>query len=91
MGHRGTLVEKQVFEVNWEAGQAEKNGYDHFMLKEIHEQPRAMRDTLSSRIAEDGRSVVLNEISLDPQRLREINKIFITACGTAYHAGMVGA
>ena len=86
----GTPVEKQVFEVNWEARQAEKNGYDHFMLKEIHEQPRAMRDTLSSRIAEDGRSVVLNEISLDPQRLREINKIFITACGTAYHAGMVG-
>jgi len=86
----GQLVEKQIFNVNWEAKQAEKDGYDHFMLKEIHEQPRAIKDTLSGRIAADGSSVVLQEIAIPEEQLQEINKIFITACGTAYHAGLVG-
>jgi glucosamine--fructose-6-phosphate aminotransferase (isomerizing) len=83
-------VDKQIFTVNWEAKQAEKDGYAHFMLKEIHEQPRALKDTLSGRIAADGSSVTLKEINIPEEQLREINKIFITACGTAYHAGLVG-
>jgi len=86
----GQSVDKQIFTVNWEAKQAEKDGYDHFMLKEIYEQPRAIKETLSGRIAADGSSVALQEITIPEEQLREINKIFITACGTAYHAGLVG-
>ena len=87
---KGTPVTKEIYHVNWDPIQAEKGGYDHFMLKEINEQPKALRDTLAGRISPDGRTVELKELTIDPQRLREINKIFITACGTAYHAGVVG-
>ncbi|KJS17902.1 MAG: glutamine--fructose-6-phosphate aminotransferase [Peptococcaceae bacterium BRH_c4b] len=86
----GNSVEKPVFEVKWEAAQAEKGGFDHFMLKEIHEQPSALKDTLSGRINPDGTGVLLNEITMTPEELKNINKIYITACGTAYHAGLVG-
>jgi len=83
-------VDKQIFEVKWEAAQAEKGGFDHFMLKEIHEQPRALKDTLSGRINPEGTSIVLNEINMSREQIRNISKIFISACGTAYHAGLVG-
>lgn len=86
----GNRVQKKVFEVHWEAEQAEKNGYEHFMLKEIHEQPRAVRDTLAGRINPGEGKVILKEITLGEERLSRINKIYITACGTAYHAGLVG-
>ncbi|AEG16388.1 Glucosamine--fructose-6-phosphate aminotransferase (isomerizing) [Desulfofundulus kuznetsovii DSM 6115] len=86
----GEPVEKRVFEVKWEAAQAEKNGFAHFMLKEIHEQPRALRDTLKGRLAGDDSAVVLKELEIDDGKLRSLRKIFITACGTAYHAGLVG-
>ncbi|MGB9826848.1 MAG: glutamine--fructose-6-phosphate transaminase (isomerizing), partial [Desulfofundulus sp.] len=86
----GKPVEKRVFEVKWEAAQAEKNGFAHFMLKEIHEQPRALRDTLKGRLAGDDSAVVLKELALDEEKLKNLRKIFITACGTAYHAGLVG-
>ncbi len=86
----GSRVDKQIFTVKWEAAQAEKEGYAHFMLKEIHEQPRALRETLGGRIAPDGSGVVLDELNIPDQQLKDINKIFITACGTAYHAGVVG-
>jgi len=86
----GSQLDKKVFNVTWEAKQAEKDGYDHFMLKEINEQPRALKDTLSGRIAPDGSGVVLNELNIPEQQIKETNKIFITACGTAYHAGLVG-
>jgi len=86
----GDAVQKNVFEVKWEAAQAEKNGYEHFMLKEIHEQPRALRDTLAGRINPEEGKVILKEITLDEEKLKSINKIYITACGTAYHAGLVG-
>ncbi|MHB8986738.1 MAG: glutamine--fructose-6-phosphate transaminase (isomerizing) [Eubacteriales bacterium] len=86
----GRDVAKEVFEVKWEAGQAEKCGYDHFMLKEIYEQPRALRDTLSGRISPDGSRVVLDEVNITPGEIREIKRIIVIACGTAYHAGMVG-
>ncbi|TEB13185.1 glutamine--fructose-6-phosphate transaminase (isomerizing) [Pelotomaculum propionicicum] len=83
-------IKKNVLEVNWEAGQAEKGGYDHFMLKEIYEQPKALRDTLSGRISHDSSEVTLDEVKITPEEIRGLKKIFITACGTAYHAGFVG-
>jgi glucosamine--fructose-6-phosphate aminotransferase (isomerizing) len=86
----GTPVFKDVFQVNWEAEQAEKAGYDHFMLKEIHEQPRALRDTLRGRVDESCWQAVLDELDLDRGVARSLKKVFITACGTAFHAGVVG-
>ena len=81
---------KKVFEGNWNAEAAEKGGYEHFMLKEINEQPKAVRDTMSQRIAKDGKSIVMNELKWDADYLNSFNKIYIVACGTAYHAGLVG-
>jgi len=90
MDRQRNKIDKKVFEVKWEAEQAEKGGYDHFMLKEIHEQPKALRDTLSGRIAPDNSRVILNELKITPEEIRGLKKIFIAACGTAYHAGFVG-
>ena len=86
----GTPISKKVFEVNWNAEAAEKGGFEHFMLKEIYEQPKAMRDTMTSRV--DGENKVINfpELNWTAEEMQGINKIFIVACGTAYHAGMVG-
>ncbi|HBC92368.1 MAG TPA: glutamine--fructose-6-phosphate transaminase (isomerizing) [Pelotomaculum sp.] len=83
-------IRKSIFEVKWAAEQAEKGGYDHFMLKEIHEQPKALRDTLSGRIEVDNSRVNLEEVTITPEEIKGLKKIFITACGTAYHAGLVG-
>jgi glucosamine--fructose-6-phosphate aminotransferase (isomerizing) len=79
---------KEVFEVKWDAVAAEKGGYDHFMLKEIHEQPRALKDTMLGRLEEE--RVVLQEVDLTLDQLAQINKVYIVACGTAWHAGLVG-
>lgn len=87
---QGEPVTKKVFEVNWNAEAAEKGGYEHFMLKEIHEQPKAVRDTMSQRVAKDGKSIVMDELKWDEEYLNSFNKIYIVACGTAYHAGLVG-
>lgn len=81
-------VSKEVFTVNWDVSAAEKGGYEHFMMKEIEEQPKALRDTISPRI-KDGR-VVLDDISLTTQDIKNIRKIYIVACGSAYHVGVVG-
>jgi len=67
---------------------AEKAGYQHFMLKEIHEEPKALRDTLTSRI-KDG-NVDLSELNISKEQLEKAGKIFIIGCGTAYHAGVAG-
>lgn len=83
----GKLIEKSVFEVDWDPIAAEKGGYEHFMLKEIHEQPEAIRKTISGRI-KDGQ-VDFSDLEFD-QVFKNTRKIFIVACGTAYHAGMVG-
>lgn len=83
----GKLIEKSVFEVDWDPIAAEKGGYEHFMLKEIHEQPEAIRKTISGRI-KDGQ-VDFSDLEFD-QVFKNTSKIFIVACGTAYHAGMVG-
>ncbi len=88
--HRGEVVTKKVFEVNWNAEAAEKGGYEHFMLKEIHEQPKAVRDTMSPRIAKDGKQIVMDELRWNKEFLDSFNKVYIVACGTAYHAGLVG-
>ncbi len=80
-------VDKKVYAVHWDIEAAEKGGYPHFMLKEIFEQPRALRATLKGRL--DNGNVILNELK-DIARLNEFNKVYFVACGTAYHAGLVG-
>lgn len=82
-------VKKDIFHVTWNADAAEKGGYDHFMLKEIHEQPKAIKDTLTSRIVK-GEKVNLDSINITKEQIKNIDKIYIVACGTAYHAGVVG-
>ncbi len=85
----GNPINKKIFHVNWNAEAAEKGGYEHFMLKEIYEQPKAIRDTLMDRISEDGKKVVFEELAWEPADVQSINRILITACGTAYHSGLV--
>jgi glutamine---fructose-6-phosphate transaminase (isomerizing) len=85
----GETVEREAFHVTWDIEAAEKGGYPHFMLKEIHEQPKAVRDTLSPRIDENNH-ITLDEIRLTPEELNHFNKVTIVACGTAMHAGLVG-
>ncbi|KQX56554.1 glutamine--fructose-6-phosphate transaminase (isomerizing) [Paenibacillus sp. Root444D2] len=86
----GNFISREMFHVDWDIVTAEKAGYDHFMLKEIYDQPKAYRDTMGSRISPDGLSVTLNELTITPEAIRNINRVHIVACGTAYHAGMVG-
>ncbi|MBD2844068.1 glutamine--fructose-6-phosphate transaminase (isomerizing) [Paenibacillus sp. IB182496] len=86
----GDVISKEIFHVDWDLITAEKAGYDHFMLKEIYEQPKAYRDTMMGRIAEDGRSIQLSELGMTQEQVKEIRRIHIVACGTAYHAGLVG-
>lgn len=86
----GLPVEKEVYHVTWDAQAAEKSGYEHFMIKEIHEQPKALRDTMTSRIMKDSDEVKLDDIKLTAEDLKNTDRIFIVACGTAYHAGLVG-
>ena len=105
---QGNSVAKKIFNVSWNSEAAEKGGYEHFMLKEINEQPKAIKDTMRGfikqirparnkvsadsveRIAEDGSQIIFPELKWDPAFLNNINKIYIVACGTAYHAGLVG-
>lgn len=86
----GETISREIFHVDWDIVTAEKAGYDHFMLKEIYEQPKAYRDTMGSRIDEAGQRVVLDEINLTAEQIGSIRNIHIVACGTAYHAGLVG-
>ncbi|MDP3486838.1 MAG: glutamine--fructose-6-phosphate transaminase (isomerizing) [Bacillota bacterium] len=85
----GKEITKETFTVTWDEVAAEKAGFDHFMLKEIHEQPKALRDTLSGRIMEQGTNLAY-EIGLTPDMIKGINRVVVVACGTAYHAGLVG-
>jgi glucosamine--fructose-6-phosphate aminotransferase (isomerizing) len=84
----GAPVEPTAYTVDWDAAAAEKGGYDWFMLKEIAEQPRAIADTLLGRLGETG-GLVLDEVRLSDQELRDIDKIFVISCGTSYHAGLI--
>jgi len=85
----GTPVERERLEISWDAQQAERGGYPHFMLKEIFEQPQAATETLSGRLLDDGR-VALEDVHFPDGFIEGLDKIWITACGTAYHAGLVG-
>lgn len=85
----GHPIDKEVFQVKWDPVSARKNGYADFMIKEIHEQPTAVRETLRDKITADGR-VTLNEVHLSRAELKQIRKVQMVACGTAYHAGLVG-
>ena len=85
----GNAIDKEVFHVSWNAEAAEKGGYEHFMLKEIHDQPKAVRDTFGTHISEDGKTVIFDELNWTADDVAAFNKILIVACGTAYHAGLV--
>ena len=85
----GHAIDKEVFHVSWNAEAAEKGGYEHFMLKEIHDQPKAVRDTFGTHISEDGKAAVFDELNWTADDVAAFNKILIVACGTAYHAGLV--
>jgi glucosamine--fructose-6-phosphate aminotransferase (isomerizing) len=86
----GEPVEKEPFHIDWDVAAAEKGGYEHFMIKEIHEQPQGLKATLYPRLTEDQRALNLNEAGLDEAYVKKIGKVYIIACGTAYHAGVVG-
>jgi glucosamine--fructose-6-phosphate aminotransferase (isomerizing) len=86
----GMPVTKSLQAVSWDAAAAEKGAYEHFMLKEIHEQPKAVRDTMLGRVTPDAHGIKLDQITLTEEDLKRFNKINIVACGTAYHAGLVG-
>lgn len=85
----GTPITKDIFTVNWDVEAAEKGGYDHFMIKEIHEQPKAIRETLSPRLKNDNK-ISLDDINLTKEDIENFNRVYIVACGTAYHAGLLG-
>lgn len=86
----GTLLNKNVVTISWSPSMAEKGGYRHFMLKEIYEQPRAIADTIRGRVLPENGEVALEEFGLDAEDIKAIDKVFIVACGTSYHAGIVG-
>ena len=88
VNRQGLPINKKIFNVTWNAAAAEKGGYEHFMLKEIHEQPKAVRDTISPHVKNN--LIKFDELNWDADFLKNINKIYIVACGTAYHAGLVG-
>ena len=85
----GEVVNKEIYHVTWDVDAAEKGGYEDFMLKEIHEQPKAIKDTLTSRVLKNSR-VQLDDINITKEELESFDRVFIVACGTAYHAGLVG-
>ena len=84
----GRDVDVEPFEVEWDVARAQKGGFADFMLKEINEQPSALRDTLVGRVSDHG-LLVLDELHLDTDVLRDVNKVFVVACGTAFHSGLV--
>jgi len=86
----GNPVEMEVKSVDWDDAAAEKEGFPHFMLKEIHQQPNVIRNTLAGRVREGSDEVQLPDMKLDAQELKDCKKIMVVACGTAWHAGLVG-
>ncbi|MDI7261153.1 MAG: glutamine--fructose-6-phosphate transaminase (isomerizing) [Thermodesulfobacteriota bacterium] len=87
---KGEEISKEPKRINWTPLMAEKSGYKHFMLKEIHEQPRAVIDTIRGRVSEEMGDGVFVDLHLDPPRLKKIRRICLIACGTSYHAALVG-
>jgi glucosamine--fructose-6-phosphate aminotransferase (isomerizing) len=83
-------VDKPVHEVEWDLARIEKGGYDHFMLKEIHDQPGSVRDSMRGRLNVEEGLARLGGLNLKPEQMREIKRIIILACGTSWHAGLIG-
>ncbi|GMQ57873.1 glutamine--fructose-6-phosphate transaminase (isomerizing) [Vallitalea sediminicola] len=83
-------VTREIYNVTWDLKAARKEGFDHFMLKEIFEQPRVVKDTLTPRLPLDVNDIVLDDINMSKEVLERINKIYIVACGTASYTGLVG-
>jgi glucosamine--fructose-6-phosphate aminotransferase (isomerizing) len=86
----GNRLEKKPERLTWNPIMIEKRGYKHFMLKEIFEQPQVLRDTFEGRISMDSGTVNLGEVEISPQKLRDISRVVIIACGTSYHAALMG-
>jgi glucosamine--fructose-6-phosphate aminotransferase (isomerizing) len=83
-------VDKEVHEVEWDLARIEKGGFEHFMLKEIHEQPESVRNGMRGRLLLDSGTARLSGLKLTPDEMREIRRIIILACGTSWHAGLIG-
>ena len=90
MDFDGTPIKRQVTHILWDPILAEKGGYKHFMLKEIYEQPRAVRDTLLGRVGQESGKVFLEEMAITPEEFGAFQQIRIVACGTSWHAGLTG-
>src|SRR5690606_31324687 len=86
----GNPVERPVHRLSWDPVQAEKGHYKHFMLKEIHEQPRVVQETFSGRVDFERNRVELEELGIAPERLAEVQRLHLLACGTSWHAALVG-
>jgi len=86
----GKSIDPKITEIDWDSAMAERGGYDHFMIKEIHEQPRALRETMRGRLHGDHDSVELPGINLTDEEIKRIDRIVMIACGTAYHASVAG-
>lgn len=84
---RGSEIEPEITHIDWDIDVAEKGGYPDFMLKEIHEQPRVVRDTLAGRLV--GQEIVIDELTLSHEELNYIDRVYIIGCGTSYHAGLI--
>src|SRR3989338_2957112 len=83
-------IEKEIELISWDPESAEKGGYAHFMLKEIHEQPNAVRKTIEGRVRAEGHKVHFDELNLTDEEINKVNRVVFTACGTSWHAGLVG-
>jgi glucosamine--fructose-6-phosphate aminotransferase (isomerizing) len=90
MDFEGTPIKRQVTHILWDPILAEKGGYKHFMLKEIYEQPRAVRDTLLGRVGQESGHIFLEEMAITPEEFAEFQQVRIVACGTSWHAGLTG-
>ncbi len=84
----GAPVDKEIFKVNWDVEAAEKGGYEHFMMKEMYEEPKVIRDTINPRLKDGG--LLLDNVTITEEDINKLDKIYIVACGTAYHAGVIG-
>ena len=84
------LVDPYIEELEWNLNSIQKGGFDHFMLKEIHEQPKAIKDTLRGRLLVDQGKIQINSINEYKEKFQKANRIIIVACGTSWHAGLVG-
>src|ERR1051325_9641939 len=88
--HDDAPVDRPPKKITWDAVMAEKEGFRHYMLKEIHEQPRAVRDTFNGRMFEESGEIYFNDLQLTPEEWSKFRKVHVVACGTSWHAGLVG-